>query len=404
MKTTRNALIVLTASFATALGGTAKDAAIEMPATPSDQDWEFIATIYGWLPGLDGETGVNGFNVGVDETFLDLLPDLKMFAMLRFEARRAKWGVIADGFYVDLGTSGNPPGNLYNSASLDLKQFLGELSVAYRIYEGHSGFVDLYAGGRYNGIKINVSGALDQAGIQATSNSTSAKIVSSSEARAESIAAPVVASYQTAGLAERAAIEADLAADIQADVEASVKKDIEKRVNAILRDNGIRQRDLSGSQFARDVKVVRDELTAATAALEVAKLRATVDATAQADVAKAEAQVAKSEKDLAKAIDGKLNNLPTEESGDLDWVDPIVGIRAQWNINEKWYLAGRSDIGGFGVGSELAWTLQATVGYKINPRSTMELGYRYMNTDYDDDSILYDVTEAGLYMSYNFKF
>jgi hypothetical protein len=305
---------------------------------------------------------------------------------------------------VDLGTSGNPPGNLYNSASLDLKQFLGELSIAYRVYESPSGFVDLYAGARYNGFKIDLGGSLNQTGIQTVSNSTSMKIVDASEARAESIAAPVVASYQAAGAAERAAIEADLAADIQADVDVAVKNDIEKRVDEILRNNGIRERDLSGGSFARNVQVVRDELTAATAELEVAKLRATVDANAQADVAKAEARVQKSEKDLATAIDGKLNKLPTKKSADLDWVDPIVGFRAQWNINEKWFLAGKSDIGGFGVGSELAWTLQATVGYCINPCSSVELGYRYMHTDYDDDSVLYDVAEAGIYMSYNYHF
>jgi hypothetical protein len=64
MNSTATALILLTASLATEIGGTAKDAAIGMPGTPPDQDWEFIATIYGWLPGLDGETGVDGFNVG----------------------------------------------------------------------------------------------------------------------------------------------------------------------------------------------------------------------------------------------------------------------------------------------------------------------------------------------------
>ncbi len=404
MNFAQTAILLLTASFGTALGGTAKDAAIEMPPAAPVSDWQFQATIYGWLPGLDGDVGVDGFNVGVDETFLDLLPDIKMFTMLRFEARRAKWGVIADGFYVDLGTSANPPGSLYNSASLDLKQFLGELSIAYRVYESPSGFVDLYAGARYNGFKIDLGGSLNQAGIQTTSNSTSMKIVDASEARAEAIAQPLIASYQAAAMADRAAIEANLAADIQADVDAAVKQDIEKRIDAILRENGVKQRDLSGGDFSRNVKVVRDELVAATAALEVAKLRATVDSTAQADVAKAEAKLQQSEKDLANAINGKLNKLPTKKSADLDWVDPIVGFRAQWNINEKWFLAGKSDIGGFGVGSELAWTLQATVGYCINPCSSIELGYRYLHTDYDDDSVLYDVAEAGIYMSCNYKF
>lgn len=408
MKYVKSAILgssaILAASISSAFGGAVETSVIQTPPAAPASDWVFQGTIYGWLPGLDGDVGVDGFAVGVDESFIDILPDVNMFTMLRFEARRAKWGVIADGFYVDLGTSASPPGNLYGSADFGLKQFLGELSIAYRVYESPSGFVDLYAGARYNGFKIDLGGSLNQAGIQTVSNSTSAKVVSSTEARAEAIAAPVIASYQAAATAERLAIEADLAADIQADVEGQVKNDVEKRVNAILSDNGIRQRDLSGGDFARNIKVVRDELTAATAQLEVAKLRATVDASAQADVAAAEARVQKSEKDLAKAINGKLNTLPTKKSADLDWVDPIVGFRAQWNINDKWFLAGKSDIGGFGVGSELAWTLQATVGYRVNETSSLELGYRYLHTDYDNDSVLYDVAEAGIYMSYNIKF
>jgi hypothetical protein len=408
MKQVKNNILcasaILAASISPAVAGTVESPVIETPPAAPSSDWVFQGTIYGWLPGLDGDVGVEGFDVGVDESFLDLLPDINMFAMLRFEARKAKWGVIADGFYVDLGTSANPPGNLYDSASLGLKQLLGELSIAYRVYESPSGFVDLYAGARYNGFKMDLGGSLDQPGIQTVSNSTSKQIVDSSEARAAAIAAPVAASYQAAGAAGRAAIEADLAADIQADVDEQVRKDVEKRINAVLRDNGIRQRDLTGGDFARNIKVVRDELTAATAELEVAKLRATVDASARADVAAAEANVQKSEKDLANAINGKLNTLPTSKSADLDWVDPIVGFRAQWNINEKWYLAGKSDIGGFGVGSELAWTLQATVGYKLNERNSVEFGYRYFHTDYDNDSVHYDVAEAGLYMSYNITF
>ena len=114
-----------------------------------------------------------------------------------------------------------------------------------------------------------------------------------------------------------------------------MKKDVEKRVNAILSDNGIRQRDLTGGDFARNIELVRTNSPPPPPNLKIAKLRATVDASAQADVAAAEARVQKSEKDLANAINGKLNTLPTSKSADLDWVDPIVGFRAQWNINGK---------------------------------------------------------------------
>ena len=84
---------------------------------------------------------------------------------------------------------------------------MGELSVAYRVYESPSGFVDIYAGMRYNSLSVDLSANLDQAGIQAVSDSASASVVSSSAARADAIAQPVIAGYQAAALADRQAIK-----------------------------------------------------------------------------------------------------------------------------------------------------------------------------------------------------
>ena len=100
--------LALTATISAAFGGNTKDAVVETP--PAVSPWTFEGSMYGWLTGLDGDIGVDGLDVGFNESFLDIVDDLNMAAMLRFEARYAKWGVIVDGFYVDLGTSGNPPG------------------------------------------------------------------------------------------------------------------------------------------------------------------------------------------------------------------------------------------------------------------------------------------------------
>ena len=91
-------------------------------------------------------------------------------------------------------------------------------------------------------------------------------------------------------------------------------------------------------------------------------------------------------------------------SADKDWADPIVGLRGQWNINDKWYLAGKGDIGGFGVSSDFTWNLQATVGYNFNECVSAEIGYRYFDTDYDDGGFTYDVAQAGLLLGVNFRF
>lgn len=396
--------LFLAAGLIPAFAGSAGSQVLEVPPAPAVSPWTFDATLYGWLTGLDGDIGIGGFDVGFDESFLDIVDDLNFAAMLRFEARNGRWGAIVDGFYVDLGVSGNPPGPLYDSAGVEMSQFIGELAVAYRVYEGPSGFVDLYGGFRYNSLTNDLAGTLSQSGIQSTSAATGAGVVNAMEARAEAIAQPVAAGYQAATAAERAAIEAELTAAIEAEADAKVKEDIKRKLIEINRDNGRDGRVVEVERFNTSVKAVRAELASATAELEVAKLRASVDATAQAEVVRAEARVAAAEQDLSTAIAGQLKTLPTKASAKQDWLDPIVGVRAQWNINEQWYLACKSDIGGFSVGSNLAWTLQATVGYNFNERFSAELGYRYLHTDYSEGSFDYDVAQAGIYTGFNFRF
>lgn len=76
---------------------------------------------------------------------------------------------------------------------------------------------------------------------------------------------------------------------------------------------------------------------------------------------------------------------------------------AQWNISEKWDLAGKSDIGGFGVGSDFVWTIQGSIGYNFTEKVSADQGYRYMQTDYSKGDFTYDVATAGIYTSLNFN-
>lgn len=79
-------------------------------------------------------------------------------------------------------------------------------------------------------------------------------------------------------------------------------------------------------------------------------------------------------------------------------------MRTEWDINDKWFLAGRSDIGGFGVGSDLTWSVQGTVGYRFTGNVSAELGYRYLDTDYKDGTFTYDMAEHGIFTGLNITF
>lgn len=391
--------------LAAASAGSFEDPIIAPTPDAPSSEWEFRASPYGWLTGLDGTVGVGGLTGEIDQSFSDILPSLKMAAALQFEARNGRWGIIADGFYADMGASSNPPGPLYDYVNVDIKEFLGELDIAYRVYEGPSGFVDIYAGLRYNNISGDFEGNLDTAGIQAVSDNAGSRIVTGIKNRADEIVQPKAAAFAAGTAAERTAIETQLTADIKAEADGRIKRDLEKQLLEIRRSGGLDARDIASGKISLAVKERRLELATSTAKLKVAQLRASVDSSLQGAVATARSRVKQAEQNLATAINKQLvKKLPTSASATEDWVDPIVGCRAQWNINEKWYLAGKTDIGGFGVGSELVWTVQGTVGYNFTEKVSADLGYRYLHTDYTDGGFTYDVATSGIYTSLNIKF
>lgn len=388
-----------------ALGGSPAAAPMETVSPSAVSDWEFRLEPYGWLTGLNGTTGVGPIITDFDQSFSDIFDNIEMAAALQFEARHGCWGFIADGFYAELGASGNTPGPLYDSAEVDMKQFIGELAVAYRIYESPTAFVDLYGGMRYNDLSVDFSAKLDLAGIQSVSDNASGKIVTGIGERAEAIAGPKVASYQAASAARRTAIEAQVTTAIEAEAEGRVKRDLEKQLVQIRRDGGLNARDIASNRIIRAVKAERLALARSTAQLEVAQLQASVNSALQGRVAQAQSKVSQAEQKLASAINKQLvSGLPVSASADKDWVDPIVGLRAQWNFHEKWFLAAKSDIGGFGVSSDLTWTVQGSVGYAFSERISAELGYRHMDTDYEDGAFTYDVAETGIYTGLNIRF
>ena len=61
-----------------------------------------------------------------------------------------------------------------------------------------------------------------------------------------------------------------------------------------------------------------------------------------------------------------FKNVPQPSpSGDQDWVDPLVGARANFNLTQRWALSLDGSIGGFGVGSDFAWDAAGLIGYRF---------------------------------------
>jgi hypothetical protein len=102
--------------------------------------------------------------------------------------------------------------------------------------------------------------------------------------------------------------------------------------------------------------------------------------------------------DLDLSVASILDERVSESN--TNW-DLIVGGRGMIDLNERWYLNYYADIGG--GDSDRTW--QATVG--INYRFTKvhaELGYSYLDWDFEKDNALRNLTISGPYAGIWFRF
>jgi hypothetical protein len=118
---------------------------------------------------------------------------------------------------------------------------------------------------------------------------------------------------------------------------------------------------------------------------------------------------------LEAGIGGRFNSLQTNvqletkqvggsttsqsKSKTQTWLDPIVIARINSPADKKFMYQFRGDLGGFGIGSDFTWQLQAYAGYRFSKLFQATVGYRIISVDYSkgsgDDRFLYDVDTFG---------
>jgi hypothetical protein len=86
--------------------------------------------------------------------------------------------------------------------------------------------------------------------------------------------------------------------------------------------------------------------------------------------------------------------------GSVDWIDPFVGGRFTVPLTDDIEFSFRGDIGGFGVGSDLAWDIVTGLKYRIpyeplGIHPWFALGYKVLSYDYDKNGVLIDLTFQG---------
>jgi len=94
-----------------------------------------------------------------------------------------------------------------------------------------------------------------------------------------------------------------------------------------------------------------------------------------------------------------------------EWVDPIVGGQVNFGLTERFFIVLRGDIGGFGVGSDFAWSALGLLGYRWHGAGVEWAilgGYKALGQDYTSASgarrFQWDTTMHGPIVGLSIRF
>jgi hypothetical protein len=344
-----------------------KETVVEQPSVKTTEPWEIKVDAPGWLANVSGFTGFHGVNPYVNVGFGQLLKHINfVFAFgAEGEIRKGRFGALANLLYLD-GQAGVSGKDLVSRVGLGMQQFIGGISGSYRIIQGPCGWLDLLAGfrctyvGQQTGLNANEP-AIDAASTQLVNDF------------ARQLATP------------------------NSDLQRLVQQHI---VNGLSSLEG-RHPPLPVGPIFGDQPAKIGALVQALIQSQQPELAAAIQAGAQAKVNLLKAQLSSR---VANVLTGQLNRSLSFYD---DWFDPLIGLRGRYNLSKAFYLTAETDIGGFGIGSDVAWQGYAAVGCQITRNIYSEVGYRALYDDFRDESdhnFLYQLWLQGVQITAGLKF
>jgi opacity protein-like surface antigen len=134
--------------------------ALASEASAQENEWEFKATGYLWLPTTSVTVDTPIGNVSGELSVGDALDALEFAAMGSFEANYGKLGLGADLVYFGLASTVDTPGPLFSSGTIDVDMTVLTLAAFYRAYDTGTVVLDIGAGLRAvdSETKVRLSG------------------------------------------------------------------------------------------------------------------------------------------------------------------------------------------------------------------------------------------------------
>ena len=156
---------VTSAVLRAALGMLAAIPATSLAEGSSSDDWQWAVTIYGWLPGITGDTHFPAAPGGptdgpsIDVSGDDILDALDFAFLGALEARKGRWGVATDVIYLNLGAGKSDTRNLSvggndlpvgvtANVDLDITSWIWTTVGTYRVVDQPAHSLDVLAGAR----------------------------------------------------------------------------------------------------------------------------------------------------------------------------------------------------------------------------------------------------------------
>jgi hypothetical protein len=371
----------------TSAGEKIADAKSTVPPTPVEDPWKFNLALPGWLANTSGTIGLDGINSHVYLSAETLLKHIDMIGFLSAEARKGRFGMYGDFLYVS-ASDGIGNDGLIGKLDVRLDEYLVDLELNYRLFEGPRGFLDVRAGCRYTNIYNKMTISPNDAEIDRASTELVDDV-----------------SQRIRNRVEKALSELDLKGRLRGIIADRVRQGITERITGVGGERpALPIAPVGGHEPGRVEEIIREIIQNRASELGAA-LRAEVEAKSDALRERARKRVTAFKQKLANDIARKLRSeLDTSFSLEEYWFDPYVGLGGRYNFNKAWYLTAKGDIGGFGVGSDLTWQAYGALGCQVTRSIFVEAGYRYLYTDYDHDGFLYKVTQSGVQITAGITF
>jgi hypothetical protein len=335
---------------------------VEQPPPKTTEPWIITVDGPGWLAAATGHVGFHGVNPYVSVGVKEILRHINAIFSLGGEVRKGRYSLLGDILYLN-AQAGQGTSGLASKVDLGLQQVIGESFASYRVIQGSCGWLDLLAGFRYTYLG-------QQVGLQANNMAINAASTQLVDQFAQQLA--------TDG----------------SDSRALIQKNIVSQLGALDGHNP----PLPVGPVAVGQKQVIANLVQQLIQGQEPELAAAIQAGVQTKVNQLKTQLSNT---VANALTNQLNR---SFSFYDDWFDPAIGLRGRYYLNKAFYLTAETDVGGFGIGSDIAVQAYAALGCQISRNMFSEVGYRYLYDDFRDGNFLYQLQFHGAQLTMGLTF